>query len=52
MHKWSFRGVKSEKGFHDYSSRKMSDVLKERDMKLIKLMKFLKIPSLHLSNGN
>jgi 3-hydroxybutyryl-CoA dehydrogenase len=37
-------GLKSGKGFYDYSFRKMSDVLKERDLKLIKLMKFLKIP--------
>ena len=37
-------GVKSGKGFYDYSSRKTSDILKERDLKLIKLMKFLKIP--------
>jgi 3-hydroxybutyryl-CoA dehydrogenase len=37
-------GVKSGKGFYDYSSRKMGDVLKERDMKMIKLLKFLEIP--------
>jgi 3-hydroxyacyl-CoA dehydrogenase len=36
-------GVKSGKGFYDYSSRKMSDVLKERDMKMIKLLKFLEL---------
>ena len=34
-------GVKSGKGFYDYSSRKMGDVLKERDMKMINLLKFL-----------
>jgi len=36
-------GVKSGKGFYDYSSRKMSDVLKERDMKMINLLKFLEL---------
>jgi 3-hydroxybutyryl-CoA dehydrogenase len=36
-------GVKSGKGFYDYSSRKTSDVLKERDMKMIKLLKFLEL---------
>ncbi len=36
-------GVKSGKGFYDYSSRKMSDILKERDMKMIKLLKFLEL---------
>ena len=36
-------GVKSAKGFYDYSSRKMSDVLKERDMKMINLLKFLEL---------
>ena len=34
-------GVKSGKGFYDYSSREMNHVLKERDMKMIKLLKFL-----------
>ena len=37
-------GVKSGKGFYDYSSRKASEVYRDRDMNLIKLMKFLKIP--------
>jgi 3-hydroxybutyryl-CoA dehydrogenase len=36
-------GVKTGKGFYDYSSTKMSDVLKERDMKMIKLLKFLQL---------
>jgi len=36
-------GVKSGKGFYDYSSTKMSDVLKERDMKMINLLKFLEL---------
>jgi 3-hydroxybutyryl-CoA dehydrogenase len=36
-------GVKSGRGFYDYSSRKMSDVLKERDMKMINLLKFLEL---------
>jgi len=34
-------GVKSGKGFYDYSSRKMRDILKERDTKMIHLLKFL-----------
>ena len=33
-------GVRSGKGFYDYSSRKMSDVLRERDIKLIETLKF------------
>jgi 3-hydroxyacyl-CoA dehydrogenase len=36
-------GVKSGKGFYDYSSRTVSEVYRERDMNLIKLMKFLRI---------
>src|SRR4030042_1006747 len=35
-------GVKSGRGFYDYSSKSIADVLKERDQKLIKLLKFLK----------
>jgi len=35
-------GVKSGRGFYDYSSKSIADVLKERDQKLIKLQKFLK----------
>ena len=35
-------GVKSGKGFYDYSSRKMSEVLRERDLKLIETIKFFK----------
>lgn len=37
-------GVKSGKGFYDYSFRSVSEVFRQRDMKLINLMKFLKIP--------
>jgi 3-hydroxybutyryl-CoA dehydrogenase len=33
-------GVKSGKGFYDYSSKRMSDVLRERDIKLIETLKF------------
>ena len=33
-------GVKSGKGFYDYSSKRMSDVLRERDIKLIDTLKF------------
>ena len=36
-----YLGVKSGRGFYDYSSRTANEVLKERDMKLIKLMRFL-----------
>lgn len=35
-------GVKSGRGFYDYSSRKMSEVLRERDLKLIETIKFFK----------
>ncbi|MDI7260200.1 MAG: 3-hydroxyacyl-CoA dehydrogenase family protein [Thermodesulfobacteriota bacterium] len=35
-------GVKSGKGFYDYSSRDIDEVLRERDLKLIKLIRFLK----------
>jgi len=35
-------GVKSGRGFYDYSSRKLEEVLRERDIKLIEMMKFLK----------
>lgn len=34
-------GVKSGRGFYDYSSKDIKEVLKERDRKLIKLLKFL-----------
>lgn len=37
-----YLGVKSGRGFYDYSSKSIADVLKERDQKLIKLQKFLK----------
>ncbi len=36
-----YLGVKSGKGFYDYTSKNIVDVLKERDQKLIKLLKFL-----------
>jgi 3-hydroxybutyryl-CoA dehydrogenase len=41
-----FLGVKSGKGFYDYSHRKAAEVMGERDKKLIALMKFLKSPSM------
>jgi 3-hydroxybutyryl-CoA dehydrogenase len=40
--KKGYLGVKSGRGFYDYTSRNIADVLKERDNKLIKLQKFLK----------
>ncbi len=35
-------GVKTGKGFYDYHSRPMAEILRERDVKLIEMMKFLK----------
>jgi 3-hydroxybutyryl-CoA dehydrogenase len=35
-------GVKSGKGFYDYGGRSTEEILRERDLKLLKLMKFLK----------
>jgi 3-hydroxybutyryl-CoA dehydrogenase len=35
-------GVKSGKGFYHYSSRKMSEVLRDRDLKLIETIKFFR----------
>jgi len=35
-------GVRSGKGFYDYSSRNMSDILRERDIKLVETLKFFK----------
>jgi 3-hydroxybutyryl-CoA dehydrogenase len=34
-------GVKTGRGFYDYSDRKLEDVLKERDDKLLKVLKSL-----------
>ncbi len=34
-------GVKSGKGFYDYSSRTTHEVLRERDRKLLELIKYL-----------
>jgi len=42
--KKGYLGVKSGRGFYDYSSRTTAEILKERDIRLIELMKFLKIP--------
>jgi 3-hydroxyacyl-CoA dehydrogenase len=42
--KKGYLGVKSGRGFYDYSSRTTAEILKERDIGLIELMKFLKIP--------
>ncbi len=35
-------GVKSGKGFYDYSDRPLSDVLRERDIKLVEMLKLLR----------
>jgi 3-hydroxybutyryl-CoA dehydrogenase len=35
-------GVKSGRGFYDYSSKRIEDVLRERDRKLIEMVKFFK----------
>jgi len=40
--KKGYLGVKSGRGFYDYTSSNVADVLKERDNKLIKLLEFLK----------
>lgn len=34
-------GVRTQKGFYDYKDRKMEDILRDRDLKLIKLKTFL-----------
>lgn len=39
-------GVKTGKGFYDYSHRSTADVMRERDRKLIALMRFLKSPAM------
>jgi len=40
--KKGYLGVKSGKGFYDYSSKKLEEVLRERDKKLIEAIKFLR----------
>ncbi len=40
--KQGYLGVKSGKGFYDYSSKRIEDVLKERDRRLLEMIKFLK----------
>lgn len=39
--KKGYLGVKSSRGFYDYSSRTGGEVLRERDMKMIKFLNFL-----------
>ena len=39
-------GVKTGKGFYDYSHRSTAEVMRERDRKLIALMRFLKSPAM------
>jgi 3-hydroxyacyl-CoA dehydrogenase len=34
-------GVKSGRGFYDYSGKKMDEILRDRDIKLLKLKAFL-----------
>ncbi len=40
--KKGYLGVKSGRGFYDYSSKRIEDVLRERDRKLIEMIKFFK----------
>jgi 3-hydroxybutyryl-CoA dehydrogenase len=40
--KQGFTGVKAGRGFYDYKGRSEADVCAERDMKLLKMLKFLK----------
>lgn len=47
-----YLGVKTGRGFYDYSSRERREVIRERDLKLIKLMKFLKSSSFLNPPGN
>lgn len=35
-------GVKSGKGFYDYNDRSLSEILRERDMKLVEMLKLLR----------
>jgi 3-hydroxybutyryl-CoA dehydrogenase len=35
-------GVKSGRGFYDYGGRSTEEIMKERDIKLIKLKEFLR----------
>jgi 3-hydroxyacyl-CoA dehydrogenase len=50
--KKGYLGVKTGRGFYDYSSRKKKEVIRERDLKLIKLMTFLKTSSFLNPPGN
>ena len=35
-----YLGVKSGRGFYDYSGKEMEEIMRDRDMKLIKLKNF------------
>ncbi len=46
-----YLGVKTGRGFYDYSSRGMKEVIRERDLKMLGLLNFLKTSSL-LNSSN
>lgn len=43
--KKGYLGVKTGRGFYDYSSREMKEIIQERDLKMLRLLHFLKTSS-------